>query len=267
MSVITISGGTFSGGLMLAECLSKRLGYRIISRDVIVQKAALSGVPQDILRDALQKPPSFLDRLKHSKYIYLALIQAALSEEVRLGKVVYQGHVGHLLLKGAPVLRARIIAPPEFRLKMAQERLQMNRAQAQDHIRNIDNDRKKWTQYIYGVDWTDPSLYDVVLNLETITVADASDVIAELVTKDRFVLTPESQALLEDLALAGRIRANLAMNTSTEDLEVEVQARAGSVSILGKTPSRYACGEIERIAKAVPGVQKLNIRGCPEESE
>ncbi|MBM3302599.1 MAG: BON domain-containing protein, partial [Deltaproteobacteria bacterium] len=63
-------------------------------------------------------------------------------------------------------------------------------------------------------------------------------------------LTPESQALLEDLALASRIRANLAMHTSTEDLEVEVQARAGSVSILGKTPSRYQCREIDRIAKA-----------------
>jgi cytidylate kinase len=267
MSVITISGGTFSGGLMLAECLSKRLGYRIVGRDVIVQKAALSGISQDILRDALLKPPSFLERLKHSKYIYLALIQAALSEEVRLGKVVYHGNAGHLLLKGAPVLKTRIIAPREFRLKMAQERLQLNRTQAQDHIQNMDNDRKKWTQYIYGVDWTDPSLYDIVLNLESVTVADACDVIAELVTKDRFALTPESQALLEDLALASRIRANLAMNTSTEDLEVEVQAQAGSVSILGKAPSRYQCREIERIAKAVPGVQKLNIRGCPEGNE
>jgi hypothetical protein len=150
---------------------------------------------------------------------------------------------------------------------MAQERLQLNRTQAQDHIQNMDNDRKKWTQYIYGVDWTDPSLYDIVLNLESVTVTDACDVIAELVTKDRFALTPESQALLEDLALASRIRANLAMNTSTEDLEVEVQAQAGSVSILGKAPSRYQCREIERIAKAVPGVQKLNIRGCPEGNE
>ena len=267
MSVITISRGTFSGGLMLAECLGARLGYRIIGRDLIVEKAALSGISQDVLRDALQKPPSFLERLKHSKYIYLALIQAALSEEVRSGKVVYHGNAGHLLLRSAPVLRTRIIAPLEFRIKMAQERFNLNRAQALEHIQRMDNDRKKWTQYIYGVDWTDPAIYDIVLNLENMTVPDACDVLAELVQKDRFALNPESQAALNDLALASRIRANLAMNTSTEDLEVEVLARSGSVTIQGKVSSRYQCREIERIAKAVPGVKELSVQGCAHSSE
>ena len=263
MSVITISRGTFSGGLMLAERLGERLGYRTVGRDTIVEKAALSGISQDVLRDALQKPPSFLERLKHSKYIYLAVIQAALGDEVRSGKVVYHGNAGHLLLRSAPVLRTRIIAPLEFRIKMAQARLNLGRAQALEHIQKMDNDRKKWTSYIYGVDWTDPSIYDIVLNLEYMTVNDACDVIAELVRKDRFALNPESQAMLNDLALASRIRANLAMNTFTEDLEVEVQARSGAVHIQGKVSSRYQCREIERIAKAVPGVKELSVEGCP----
>ncbi len=261
MSVITISRGTFSGGLLLAECLSARLGYRSIGRDAIVERAAASGISQDVLRNALQKPPSFLERIKHSKYIYLALIQAALSEEVRSGGVIYHGNAGHLLLKGAPVLRCRIIAPMEFRIKMAQERLSLSRAQAMEHIQRMDNDRKKWTQYIYGVDWTDPSLYDIVLNLEYLTVQDACDVLAELSTKERFALGPESQAGLNDLALASRIRANLATNTSTEDLEVEVLSSAGSVSINGKFASRYQYLEVERIARAVPGVKELTIHG------
>jgi hypothetical protein len=44
MAVITISRGTFSGGKMLAECLSQTLGYRCIDRDVIVARAAEHGV-------------------------------------------------------------------------------------------------------------------------------------------------------------------------------------------------------------------------------
>jgi hypothetical protein len=56
MSVVTISRGTLSGGQMIAECLSAKLGYRCIGRDVIVEKAALSGISQDLLRDALEKP-------------------------------------------------------------------------------------------------------------------------------------------------------------------------------------------------------------------
>jgi cytidylate kinase len=267
MSVITISRGTFSGGLMIAERVAAALEYRNIGRDLIVEKAALSGVPQEILLNALQKPPSFLERIKHSKYIYLSLIKAALTEEVRLGRAIYHGNAGHLLLKGAPVLRTRIVAPLELRIRMAQERLNLSRAQALEHIRRMDSDLKKWTQYIYGVDWTDPSIYDVVLNLEHMTVQDASDVVAELVTKDAFALTPESLVLLSDLALSSRIQANLATNTSTEDLEVDVSASAGSVTVTGRLSSAYHHSEVERIVRAVPGVKDFSIRGSGSSSD
>ena len=82
MSVITISRGSFSGGKMLGECLADSLGYRCIDRDVIVERAAAYGVPQEDLRDAMSRPPSFWDRFRHRKYLYLTLIQAALTEEV-----------------------------------------------------------------------------------------------------------------------------------------------------------------------------------------
>ena len=121
MSVITISRGSFSGGKALAECLARRLGYRCIDRDVIVERAAAYGVSQEALRGALEKPPSFLDRFQHKKYLYLALFQAALTEEVRTGKAIYHGLAGHLLLKGGhPILRTRIIAPMESRILTAE---------------------------------------------------------------------------------------------------------------------------------------------------
>jgi cytidylate kinase len=30
----------------------------------------------------------------------------------------------------------------------------------------MDRDRRKWTQFLYGLDWGQPSLYDLVINLE-----------------------------------------------------------------------------------------------------
>jgi osmotically-inducible protein OsmY len=99
------------------------------------------------------------------------------------------------------------------------------------------------------------------------TVEDASDVVADLVTKDAFALTPESEAVLNDLALSSRVRANLATNTSTEDLEVEASATAGSVTIRGKLSGRYHLLEVERIARAVPGVKSVSIHGSSTSSE
>lgn len=260
MSVITISRGTFSGGKMLAECLAERLGYRCINRDVIVERAAANGVSQDELKRALDKPPTFLERFQHKKYIYLVLFQAALVEEVRTGKAVYHGNAGHLLLKGGtPILRTRIIAPLEFRLAMAQKRLKLSRSRALAYIQKVDQARRKWTQYLYGVDWGDPSLYDLVLNLEYISVPEACEIIVATVKQRCFVFTPECRAFMSDLVLASRARAALAVNPATAHLEVEVVAHQGAVRIKGKLSSVDEYDEVRRIAGAVPGLTDLNL--------
>lgn len=260
MSVITISRGTFSGGKSLAECLAGRLDYRCIDRDVIVERAAASGVSQEELRSALEKPPTFLERFQHKKYLYLALIQAALAEEVRTGRAVYHGNAGHLLLGGGdPVLRVRIIAPIEFRLKMAQERLKLSRGEALAYIEKMDQDRRKWTQYLYGVDWGDPALYDMVLNLEHISVDEACDIVTATVKERCFEFTPQCQARMNDLAVASRVRANLAIYPATSGLEVEVTATDGFVRIKGRLARIDQIDEVRHIALDTRGVVDLNL--------
>jgi cytidylate kinase len=262
MAIITVSRGSFSGGKILAECLAGNLGYRCIDRDVIVEKAAAYGVNQAELRDALQKAPSFWDRFKHKKYVYLTLIQAALTEEVREGKAVYHGNAGHLLLRGVNhVLRTRIVAPLDFRINMVQDRLKIARNEALAYINRMDGDRQKWTHYLYGVDWGDPSLYDVVLNLESLDIKEACEIIATVARQRCFEETPESQAAMDDLSLASRIRANLVMDPATADLEVEVSARSGAVAVTGHLGNQDARREVERVAWKVPGVTDLNLEG------
>lgn len=260
MSVITISRGSFSGGKTLAECLARRLGYRCIDRDVVVERAAAYGVSQDHIREALEKPPSFLDRFKHTRYLYLALVQAALTEEVRTGRAIYHGLAGHLLLRGGqPILRTRIIAPMEFRIEMLQGRLKYSRSAAIAYIEKVDDDRRKWTRFLYGVDWEDPSLYDLVLNLEHVAIEEACHLISTIVTQRCFEFTPECQQKMEDLALASRVRAELALNSSTSDLELEVVAERGAVAIQGKVPTMVQIDEVRRVATESRGVASVNM--------
>lgn len=260
MSVITISRGSFSGGKDLAECLARRLGYRCVDRDIIVERAAAFGVSQDDIREALEKPPGFLDRFKHKRYLYLTLVQAALAEEVRTGKAVYHGLAGHLLLKGGhPILRTRIIAPMEFRVRMLQDRLKYSRNDAIAYIEKVDQDRKKWTQYLYGVDWGDPTLYDIVINLEHIDLEEACRIISSIVMERQFEFSPECQQKMDDLALASRIRADLAINPSTSDLEVEVGSQKGAIAIKGKVATLSQINEVKRVAMAASGVTSVNL--------
>jgi cytidylate kinase len=258
MAIITISRGTFSGGMALAECLSQTLGYRSIDRDMLVRRAATRRVTEDNLRAALEQPPNIPGRFNHARYIYLALIQAALTAEVHDGCAVYHGLAGHLLLKGAPsLLRLRIIAPMEYRIRMAQERLNLSRGEAIAHIEATDRDHRKWTQFLYGVDWGEPSLYDLLVNLEHLSVEQACHVVTSMVERGGFELSPEGRAAMDDLALASRVRAQLAQDPFTLNLEVEVESRGGSISIRGDCMEEAEA--IQRVVWAIPGVTGLIV--------
>ena len=260
MPIITISRGSFSGGKMLAEAGAQKLGYRCIDRDQIIQKAEAWGVSQDDLRTALEKPPTFLGQSPQTKYIYLAFIQAALTEEVRTGKAIYHGLAGHLLLgKGPHVLRTRIIAPMEFRIDKVLNRLRCSRKEAIAYIEKMDQERHKWTKFLYDLDWTDASLYDLVLNLEQMNLQEACDVICSVSQLKCFAFTPDRQRALDDLALASRVRANLAMDPATADFQFEVVADSGSVSIKGGIVNPGQAKTIGNIVRAVSGVADVAL--------
>jgi cytidylate kinase len=255
MSVITISRGSFSGGKMLAERLGASLGYRCVDRERIVERAAEYGVSPDELRQALLKAPTLLDRFQHKKYLYLTLIQAALAGEACAGRLIYHGNAGHLLLRGGPpILRVRIIASMEFRIAMARQRLCLDRNEAVAYIREVDRDRRRWTQYLYGVDWTDPSLYDMVLNLDTMHIREACAVVTTTIQQKRFEFTPQWRAAMNDLALASRVRAALALNPATAHLRLEVESRGGRVSVRGRLFRIQEMEEIRQVTWAIPGV-------------
>lgn len=258
MSVITISQGSFSGGRMLAEAVSRRLGYRCIDRAQVIAKATEWGVSQEELRTTMEKPPKFFGQSPQTKYRYLAFIQAALTEQVRGGNAIYHGLAAHLLLgKGQHVLRVRIVAPMSFRVAMVELRQGLSRKEAINHIERIDEDRRKWTHFLYGVDWTDPSLYDLVLNLEQMTLVDASDVICALAGSACFGPTAETIADLENLALASSVKAHLATNADTRNLQFEVAAEAGNVSIKADVDSPQQAKSICAFVKGIPGVRSV----------
>jgi osmotically-inducible protein OsmY len=73
------------------------------------------------------------------------------------------------------------------------------------------------------------------------------------------VLTPECQQRMEDLALGSRVRAALAIDPATVDLEVEVVAHSGAVSVRGQVGTIAQIEEVRRVASGTPGVSSLDL--------
>ena len=58
MAIITISRGTMSGGKKLAQMLADRLGYKCISREVIIKAATDYDIEENKLFEAIRNSPS-----------------------------------------------------------------------------------------------------------------------------------------------------------------------------------------------------------------
>lgn len=258
MAIITISRGTFAGGEALADTVARRLGYECISREVMLDAAGEFGISLEKLTEAMEKPPTVWQQIAGVRTTYANYVRAALCQRARRGDLVYHGHAGHLLLAGVPhVIRIRVIADLEFRVRAAMERLRLGRKEAIACIEKNDKERAKWSRFLYGVDWNDPFLYDLVLNLEHLSVEGASEIVVGMTNLADFKPTPESVKTLDDLALGSRVRAALSYDRRTSAADVNVIANDGIVTITGTTLSREVLGAIPAVAAEVPGVKEV----------
>jgi cytidylate kinase len=266
MPIITISRGTMSGGKALAECLAATLGCSCIAREVLVEGAAKLGVSEEFLRERLERAPGLWERLTAERKTYALATQAALAEQVARGEAVYHGLAGHLLLREIPeVLRVRLIAPLEIRVKALMEQKGMTREDAEQFIAQVDSHRVRWTRLMYDADIEDPRLYDLVLNLEKISIGSACEVVLAMARRPEFAIDEAARARLGDFVLTCRVRLALAVQPATRGLDLEVTARSGTVTLTGKVPtpdmlthaSERWVKELRQVVEGVAGVKRV----------
>jgi cytidylate kinase len=208
MSIITISRGSYFRGKEVAEKLAEKLKYECISRDILLEASEEYNIPELKLIRAIQDAPSILERLTRSREKYVAYIRAALLKHVQKDNVVYHGLFGHFFLQDIPhVLKVRIVGDLEARVADEVKREGITAAKARETLLRDDEERRKWAQHLYGADWWDATLYDLVINLKTITVDDAVDLLIQAVKLPGFQTTPESQQAIDTLVAAARMEA------------------------------------------------------------
>ncbi len=264
MAIITISRGCYSKGNEVAEKLAQRLGYECISRDVILEASREFNIPEIKLVRAIHDAPSILDRIGYRKEKYIAFIQAEILKHFRKDNVVYSGLAGHFFVNDiSHALKVRIIADLNERIKNEAQSEGISRKEALRILQSDDEERRKWSIHLYGVDTHNPELYDLFIHIKKITTDDAVHIISEALALDLFKTSHESQQQMEDLALAAQVKAAIV------DLEpdVDVVASEGEVQIHTAallTRERGVANEIEVVAKSIKGVTKVTVGAKPK---
>jgi len=262
MAIITISRGTLSGGAELARCLGAKLNSQIVSREDLVEQASrLYGIEEANLLRGLGRGPRFLERFRIDRRIYLTAARATLCRLVMGDRVVYHGNAGHLLLGGVRhVIRVRIVAPFAQRVEAARREYGLTEKEAEEYVRQMDDERRSWTRFLYGVEWGDPALYDLVINLEKVCCDAACEMVSLLAASPDFEATGEDRKRLEAMFLQAHVKAKLYLNPRIAAAAdgIEVLLEDGTVRLRGLVPSTGMLQEVIRTVESLPEVEEVD---------
>lgn len=255
MPIISISRGSHSGGARLAQALGERLGYRVLSQEVVTEAAARYGISGDEILRGIDMPANVFERFSRSKDRYVLAMQATLGEMFEDGNGIYHGLAGQFLFHDlCNVFKVRLIAPMDYRVRASMAAIGMSRDDALRYIREVDERRAKWGRQVFGIDWNDPDLYDLVVNLEQMDIGTAADAVAELMNRRENQPTPRCVQEFRNFALEKRVKAELYFKSSYNADTIQIRAADGKVFLSGGRSFQQARTGILEFVAALRGV-------------
>jgi CBS domain-containing protein len=147
------------------------------------------------------------------------------------------------------------------RIQAAMARRGLSREQAETYIAEVDRQRARWVQTMYGEDCSDPRLYDFVVNLEQVSVAHAAEVVCGMARQPEFVPTAHSRTKLRDLALSARARATLLLDAKVPQSAVVAESRDGVLHLWGRDYLHHHRDAVLAALSRVPGVGEIVVEG------
>jgi Cytidylate kinase-like family len=201
IDVITVAREFGAGGSELATALGRRLGWRVLDRDLIDRVAERLRMDPRAVEAIDEHPPHYLARVAAALHVAPpeapmfietadllspdAVAHAArevLMESVQTPPVIVVGHGGQCLLHGrATAFHVRLVAPIERRAERLCARGACDPRSAASSIRRMDDARHAYIRRYHNADWRDPLLYDAVVNTGRITIAEAAELVVALV--------------------------------------------------------------------------------------
>ncbi len=259
MTIVAISRELGSGGNAIAAAVAKALNFEFVERDIVLQAARAFEVPEEKIADVDERRLSLWERFDEEKRRYLIFIEAAYYSFAEKDNVVTAGRGGPFFLKDVShALKVRVMAPFEVRVRRIMEREALDQRAARLRVKNYDRELSGRIDYLFGLDWTLPENYDLVINTGNDAWQFYTDLLVAAARHPQYQPTPESRQRVRDLSLAAQVRAAIAKDPVTKNINVEVTAQTGRVALKGVVFSPAMMEAAAEVAKRVPGVTSVS---------
>jgi cytidylate kinase len=259
MAVIAMTREMATLGKDVAAGLADRLRLDIVHHELVEHDIAeRAGMRESEVHRFLEGEASLLERWKIDRKRLSHYTAQEILELAVKGDVLIRGWGATYLLRSVPhVICVRICAPMPFREQVLMRRLGIeNNAVARSAIAGNDAAHDKVMRKLFGIDWTDASLYALVLNTARLPVQDCVEQICRLAASAAFQETAQSQATLMDQLILSRVRSALdkRFGSGIGAGGIDATVSSGRVTLTGATSDEHVIVEAVRLVHGVEGV-------------
>ena len=188
--VITVSRQPGSGGRLVAQAVSERLGFDLFHQEMIHEMAQSANVSEKVAQSLDERRLSVLEdylaALVNREHlwpdVYLRHLLKVVGTIGKHGRAVIVGRGAHLILPPEGRLRVRIIAPRAHRARMVAEQFGLSFEEAENRVIKTGSERKAFIRKYFNADIDDPLNYDLVLNTATLGIAEAARTVVAAVS-------------------------------------------------------------------------------------
>ena len=194
MAVITISRESGSGGKEIANLLSEKLNYKILTKDVMIELAAqleASSQAQELpvessvldelidgIAPARQQVKKQATAFDFEKPLTIRQVRDLVLAAYQHDNMIIIGRGSQVILANKPdVLHVRVIAPVEKRTAVRVAREGLSLKEAQKKLMDADKAHVDFVKNFFDVDNRDPLLYDLVINTGKISIEAGAELI------------------------------------------------------------------------------------------
>ena len=201
MAVITISRQYGAGGKTLGKMIVDELGYEFADSEIVAKVAEMANVSthwvETVENEAGGKLSRFITRMVSKPLVdrilkdergyideeiyldYLVLIIAQVADE---GDAVILGRGSQYILDDHPdAYHILMIDEFENRVRFIKQHYDLSDSRATKVVRSEDKRRKALYQKLGKIDYNDPFLYHLVLNMSKVSLEEAKKMVCNLV--------------------------------------------------------------------------------------
>lgn len=251
-----------TNGTEIAKRVAAELGYRLYDTEAVENAMREMGFLKDVREIEEKGPPLLRKFFSHKPAVAFDRLNSVIYKLASHGDAVFLGRGSNILLRAFKcALHVRVTASLGKRIQNLVER-GFPQEVAAKAIEKSDHERAAFARFAFGVDWDNPVLYDLVLNMDHLSVDLAVRTVLNIArTEEIRARSVDAMRSLEMMSLASRVEAALVEAGLTYGPVTSVSVSViepGRIRLAGYVESENSKVRAEKILKEIKGIESID---------